>query len=66
MQWTRDRTGSVGENKKTIGKADFIFHQGSFSLIAGLSSRLSSKCRLICKYRAFLFFYLFIFLNFDC
>ena len=32
--------------KKTIGNADFIFHWGSFSLIAGLSSTLSSKCRL--------------------
>ena len=64
MQWTRDRTGSVGENKKTIGKADFIFHQGSFSLIAGLSSRLSSKCRLICKYRAFLFVLFIYFFKF--
>ena len=36
----------VGENKKTIGKADFFFHGALSVSSVGLSSRLSSKCRL--------------------
>ena len=36
----------MGENKKTIGKADFFFIRALSVSLAGLSSRLSSKCRL--------------------
>ena len=42
-----NRTGSVGENKKTIGKPDFFFIGALLISSAGLSSRFSSRCRLM-------------------
>ena len=35
VQWTRNRIGSVGENKKTIGKADIFFSWGLFQSHGG-------------------------------